>query len=112
MRRSVAWMQLCLKLGARARCGWSAPHIMPVSDIFLDAFRFCRSVRLARRLTLFTKLFSGLDQPAIWIKALWVEDLCLIQPREGRIAAPGVYGATPYQTTGLLGCKGEQNETL
>lgn len=112
MRRSGAWMQLCLKLGARARCGWSAPHIMPVSDIFLDAFRFCRSVRLARRLTLFTKLFSGLDQPAIWIKALWVEDLCLIQPREGRIAAPGVYGATPYQTTGLLGCKGEQNETL
>ena len=112
MRRSGAWMQLCSKLGARARCGWSAPHIMPVSDIFLDAFRFCRSVRLARRLTLFTKLFSGLDQPAIWIKALWVEDLCLIQPREGRIAAPGVYGATPYQTTGLLGCKGEQNETL
>ena len=112
MRRSGAWMQLCSKLGARARCGWSAPHIMPVSDIFLDVFGFCRSVRLARRLTLFTKLFSGLDQPAIWIKALWVEDLCLIQPREGRIAAPGVYGATPYQTTGLLGCKGEQNETL
>lgn len=112
MRRSGAWMQLCSKLGARARCGWSAPHILPVSDIFLDVFGFCRSVRLARRLTLFTKLFSGLDQPAIWIKALWVEDLCLIQPREGRIAAPGVYGATPYQTTGLLGCKGEQNETL
>ena len=35
MRRSGAWMQLCSKLGARARCGWSAPHIMPVSDIFL-----------------------------------------------------------------------------
>ena len=103
MRRSGAWKQLCLKLGARARCGWSAPHILPVSDIFLDAFRFCRSVRLARRLTLFTKLFSGLDQPEIWIKAFWVQGLCLIQPREGRIASPGVYGAAPYQNYRSLG---------
>ena len=112
MRRSGAWMQLCSKLGARARCGWSAPHIMPVSDIFLDAFRFCRSVRLARRLTLFTKLFSGLDQPEIWIKALLVQGLCLIQPREGRIASPVFMAPRPIKTTGLLGFKGEQNETL
>ncbi len=103
MRRSGAWKQLCLKLGARARCGWSAPHILPVSDIFLDVFGFCRSVRVARRLTLFTKLFSGLYQAAIWIKALWVQGLCLIQPREGRIAAPGVYGAAPYQNYRSLG---------
>lgn len=112
MRRSGAWKQLCLKLGARARCGWSAPHILPVSDIFLDVFGFCRSVRLARRLTLFTKLFSGLYQAAIWIKALWVQGLCLIQPREGRIAPPVFMAPRPIKTTGLLGCKGEQNETL
>ena len=103
MRRSGAWKQLCLKLGARARCGGSAPHILLVSDIFLDVFGFCRSMRLARRLTLFTKLFSGPDQPEIWIKALWVQGLCLIQPREGRIAAPGVYGAAPYQNYRSLG---------
>ena len=103
MRRSGAWMQLCLKLGARARCGWPAPHKLPVSDIFLDVFGFCRSVRLARCLTLFTKLFSDLYEPEIWIKELWVGDLCLIQPREGRIAAPGVYGAAPYQNYRSLG---------
>ena len=103
MRRSGAWKQLCLKLGARARCGWSAPHILPVSDIFLDVFGFCRSVRLARRLTLLTKLFSGLYPLAIWIKKLWFEGLCLIQPRQGRIADPGIYGAAPYQNYRSLG---------
>ena len=103
MRRSGAWMQLCLKLGARVRCGWPAPHILSVSDIFLAIRGCCRSVRLARRLTLFTKLFSGLDQPEIWIKALLVQGLCLIQPREGRIASPGVYGAAPYQNYRSLG---------
>jgi len=102
MRRSGAWMQLCLKLGARARCGWPAPHILPVSDIFLDVRGCCRSVRLARRLTLFTKLFSGLDQAAIWIKALCFEDLCLIQTGVGNKAGPGVYGAAPYQAYGSL----------
>ena len=57
MRRLGAWMQFYLKLGARARCGWPAPYILPVSDIFLDVRGCCRSVRLARRLTLLTKLF-------------------------------------------------------
>ena len=102
MRRSGAWMQLCLKLGARALFGWSAPHILPVSDIFLDAFGFCRSVRLARRLTLFTKLFSGLYQFAIWRKERYFEDLCLIQTGVGNKAGPGVYGAAPYQAYGSL----------
>ena len=97
MRRLGAWMQLYLKLDACARCGRSAPYILLVSDIFLDVCGCCRSVRLARRLTPLTKLFSGLYQPAIWIKALWFEGLCLIQPKEGRIAAPRVYGAAPYQ---------------
>ena len=103
MRRLGAWMQFNLKLGARARCGWPAPYILPVSDIFLDVRGCCRSVRLARRLTLLTKLFSGLYPLAIWIKKLWFEGLCLIQPRQGRIAAPGVYGAAPYQNYRSLG---------
>ena len=102
MRRSGAWMQLCLKLGARVRCGWPAPHILSVSDIFLAIRGCCRSVRLARRLKPFTKLFSGLYQFAIWRKERYFEDLCLIQTGVGNKAGPGVYGAAPCQAHGAL----------
>jgi len=102
MRRSGAWMQLCLKLGARVRCGRPAPHILSVSDIFLAIRGCCRSVRLARCLKPFTKLFSGLYQFAIWRKESYFEDLCLIQTGVGNKAGPGVYGAAPYQAYGSL----------
>ena len=102
MRRSGAWMQLCLKLGARVRCGRPAPHILSVSDIFLAIRGCCRSVRLARCLKPFTKLFSGLYQFAIWRKESYFEDLCLIQTGVGNKAGPGVYGTTPCQAYGAL----------
>ena len=102
MWRSGAWMQLCLKLGARVRCGWPAPHILSVSDIFLAIHGCCRSVRLARSLKPFTKLFSGLYQFAIWRKERYFEDLCLIQTGVGNKAGPGVYGAAPCQAHGAL----------
>ena len=103
MRPSGTWMQLYLKLGARARCDRLALHILPVSDIFLAIRGLCRWLRLPRRLKPFTRFFSGLYQPAIWIKELWFEDLCLVQPREGSKAAPGVYGVVPYKTYRFLG---------
>ena len=102
MRRSGAWMQLCLKLGVRVRCGRPAPHILSVSDIFLAICGCCRSVRLARRLKPFTKPFSGLYQFAIWRKERYFEDLCLIQTGVGNKAGPGVYGAAPCQAFGAL----------
>ena len=102
MWRSGAWMQLCLKLGARVRCGRPAPHILSVSDIFLAIRGCCRSVRLARCLKPFTKLFSGLYQFAIWRKERYFEDLCLIQTGVGNKAGPGVYGAAPCQAHGAL----------
>ena len=102
MRRSWAWMQLCLKLGARVRCGRPAPHILSVSDIFLAIRGCCRSVRLARCLKPFIKLFSGLYQFAIWRKERYFEDLCLIQTGVGNKAGPGVYGAAPCQAYGAL----------
>ena len=102
MRRSGAWMQLCLKLGARVRCGRPAPHILSVSDIFLAIRGCCRSVRLARRLKPFTKLFSGLYQFGIWRKERYFEDLCLIQTGVCNKAFPGVYGAAPCQAYGAL----------
>ena len=102
MRRSGAWMQLCLKLGARVRCGRPAPNILSVSDIFLAIRGCCRSVRLARCLKPFTKLFSGLYQFGIWRKERYFEDLCLIQTGVGNKAGPGVYGAAPCQAYGAL----------
>jgi hypothetical protein len=102
MRRSGAWIQLCLKLGARVRCGRHAPHILSVSDIFLVIRGRCRSVRLARRLKPFTKLFSGLYQFAIWRKERYFEDLYLIQTGVGNKAGPGVYGAAACQAYGAL----------
>ena len=49
------------------------------------------------------QIFFGFYQFAIWRKERYFEDLCLIQPRQGRIAAPGVYGAASYQNYRSLG---------
>ena len=95
-------MQFYLKLGLHLCCGRPAPHILPISDIFLGIRGCCRSLRLASHLKPFIKRFSCLYRPVIWRKALWFEDLCSIQTGEGSKAAPDVYSAAPYQAHGSL----------
>ena len=71
--------------------------------IFFKCPRMLQIGAIGKALDAIYQAFSGLYPLAIWIKKLWFEGLCLIQPRQGRIAAPGVYGAAYYQNYRSLG---------